>query len=98
MGNSLFESNYIDIDSNCEEEDNDTDNPKREKYNFYLETDFLSNSDLDENTQHIIKQKFAINKINLIIKHVKIFLYKMRMKKNSSLLLNKKNLSKTSIT
>ena len=85
MGNLLFGSNYINLDENDEEEEssmNDNDTPKKEKYNFYLETDFLSNSDLDESIKHIIRQKFAINKINLIIKHVKQFLHKKITKKN----------------
>ena len=85
MGNLLFGSNYINLDENDEEEEssmNDNNTPKKEKYNFYLETDFLSNSDLDESIKHIIRQKFAINKINLIIKHVKRFLHKKITKKN----------------
>ena len=76
MGNALFQSNYIDYEGNS------TNNsfeesvvlPKKIKYNFYLDREFLSNSDLDEETKHILKQKFSINKINLIIKHTKKFL------------------------
>ena len=87
MGNSLFDSNYIDICSNSEREEismNENDTPKKEIYNFYLETDFLTNSDLDESIKHIIRKKFAINKINLIIKHVRKFLYRKKMKKKLS--------------
>ena len=87
MGNSLFDSNYIDICSNSEREEismNENDTPKKEIYNFYLETDFLTSSDLDESIKHIIRKKFAINKINLIIKHVRKFLYRKKMKKKLS--------------
>ena len=101
MGNALFQSNYIDIETNCEEGESsiiDTDSPKKEKYNFYLDRDFLSNSDLDEKTMHLIKQKYAINKINLIIKHIKKFLRKKKATKkifkSFAFLLNKKVLSK----
>ena len=87
MGNILFDSNYIDICSNSEREEssmNEINTPKKERYNFYLETDFLINSDLDESIKHIIRQKFAINKINLIIKHVRKFLFRKKTKKKLS--------------
>jgi len=102
MGMELFGSNYIDIETNGEEGEssiNDDESAKRVKYNFYLERYFLSNSDLDEDTKNIIKQKFAINKINLIIKHVKKYLHRKKAKKklfkNFAFLINKKVLSKS---
>ena len=101
MGNVLFQSNYIEIETNGEEINstiNDNEAPKKIKYNFYLDRDFLYNSDLDEATQHIIKQKFAISKVNLIIKHAKKHLKRKHAKKkvfkNFAFLLNKKVLSK----
>ena len=102
MGNALLQSNYIDFESNIEDGESsisENDSPKKEKYNFYLDRDFLSNSNLDEKTKHLIKQKYAINKVNLITKHTKIFLKKKKVKKkflkSFAGFLNKKVFSKT---
>ena len=83
MGNVLCEGNYSDIETNEEGESSieDYESIKKEKYNFYLDRNFLTHSDIDENTKHILKQKYTINKINLIIKHVKKFLKSKKVKK-----------------
>ena len=101
MGNVLFQSNYLDIYTNGEDGENSTNENntiKKIKYNFYLDREFLSNSNLDEKTENTIKQKYAINKVNLIIKHIKIYLNEKHKKKilfkNFAFLLNKKVLTK----
>ena len=85
MGNVLCEGNYSDIETNEEGESSieDYESIKKEKYNFYLDRNFLTHSDIDENTKHILKQKYTINKINLIIKHVKKFLKSKKVKKKT---------------
>lgn len=102
MGNSLFQSNYLDIQTNDDEGEsssNDGEASKKLKYNFYLDRDFLSHSYIDEKTKYIIKQKYAISKINLIIKCVKIFLHKKKSRKkiikNFAYLLNQNILFKS---
>ena len=99
MGNALFESNYIDIETDGEEgESSDNEIPQKIKYNFFLDREFLSNSDIDENVKHKLRQKYAISKINLIIKHTKKFLKKKNDKKklykSFAFLLKKNVLSK----
>ena len=101
MGNALCESNYLDMETNEEGENSieDIDSIKKAKYNFYLDREFLAYSDIDEDTKHLLKQKYTIKKINLIIKHVRKYLRKKKAKKKLfkgfTYLLNQKNLLKS---
>ena len=101
MGNALFESNYLDMETNEEGENSieDIDSIKKAKYNFYLDREFLAYSDIDEDTKHLLKQKYTIKKINLIIKHVRKYLRKKKAKKKLfkgfTYLFNQKNLLKS---
>ena len=58
--------------------------PKKLKFKFYLNKPFLYYSDLDDNIQYRIKQIYAINRINLLIKKIRDFLYsKLNKNKNN---------------
>jgi hypothetical protein len=52
------------------------------KFNFYLNRSFLASSDIDEEHKYRIKQIYAIERINLIIKKTREFLYR-KNRKNS---------------
>lgn len=74
------------IDNQFEENNNDIQLKrlkKKAKYNFYLNKTFLSSSELDEENQYKIKQIYAINRINLIIKKIREYLNRQFQKKNS---------------
>ena len=84
-----FINNQLENDNNQNEESNiyikiNPQKPKKKsKYNFYLNQTFLHSSKLEEETKYKIKQIFAINRINLIIRKTKEFLNKKNNKKNS---------------
>ena len=56
---------------------------KKRRYNFYLNKPFLVSSEIEEETKYKIKQIYAINRINFIIKKTREFLNKKYQKKNS---------------
>ena len=99
-------ANISDKNNNNQDENNDNwnenNNKKKDKFNFYLDRPFLINCDLDEEDKYFIKQIYAINRINLIIKHVREFLNNKNEKReedqdylNQVLRKKKSNLSNT---
>ena len=57
---------------------------KKLKYNFYLNKQFLSSSEIEESNKYKLKQIYAINRINFLIKKIREFLNsKFEQKKNN---------------